>query len=101
MVGDSISDDHGLLFFYSIFSFYKDLYANKSSFISQDQISNVVCIYIRHIVSQPDNDLLTKMPNYMEIKSAFFALNMDSALGPYGFVRSFYHTCWDNIFVDH
>jgi len=52
--------------------------------MSQYQIFVVVSNYIPHIVNQYNNDLLTKIHDYMEIKYVVFAFNIGSALGSNG-----------------
>jgi len=92
LVENSIYDDPSLISNF-IISFYKDLYVEKLSFIYQDQIFGIVSNYISHIVSQFDNNLLTKILDYMEIESITFTLNMDNAPSLDGFWGSFYHNC--------
>jgi len=79
LVGNSISYNPGLIS-NSILHFDKDLYDEKPSIISQDQISIMVYNCIPHIFSQFDNHLMTKIPDYLEIKFVAFALNMDYSL---------------------
>lgn len=52
---------------------------------------------IPNLVSQEDNDLLTKIPDQEEIKKTVFSMDPDSAPGPDGFQGSFYRFCGDII----
>ena len=44
--------------------------------------------------------MLIKCLDYFEIKNVVFNLNGNSASGPDGFSRVFYHSCWEIIRTD-
>lgn len=55
---------------------------------------------IPKLISRKDNEYFESMPDREEIKKAVFSLIGDSAGGPDGFPRSFYHQSWDIIEED-
>ncbi|XP_019241816.1 PREDICTED: uncharacterized protein LOC109221832 [Nicotiana attenuata] len=55
---------------------------------------------IPKIVTEEDNDYLTRMPTEEEIREAIFNISTDSAAGPDGFNGAFYQSCWHIIKVD-
>lgn len=42
-----------------------------------------------------DNEVLCKLPDFEEVRSAVFSLSGDSASGPNGLTGRFYQHCWD------
>ncbi|KAG5610553.1 hypothetical protein H5410_021834 [Solanum commersonii] len=57
-------------------------------------------MHINHVISQKENDILTKLPDEDEIKRVVFELNAESSYGPDGFSGCFYQNCWDTIDLD-
>lgn len=55
---------------------------------------------IPNLVSNEDNDLLSKLPSMEEIKNAVFSMNGNGAPGPNGFGGFFYQHFWDIIAKD-
>ncbi|XP_057775017.1 uncharacterized protein LOC130993994 [Salvia miltiorrhiza] len=53
-----------------------------------------------HIITDQDNEMLSRIPNEEEITVAVFQLDSHSSPGPDGFSGRFFHACWDIIKVD-
>lgn len=51
------------------------------------------------LVSEEDNQMLTKWPSMEEIYGSIKSMPPDSAPGPDGYPGSFYIACWDIIDV--
>lgn len=57
-------------------------------------------MHINPVISQKENDILTKLPDEAEIKRVVFELNAESFCGPNGFSGCFYQNCWDTVGSD-
>jgi len=53
-----------------------------------------------YLVTEQENEKMTKLPNPEEVKKVVFELSSDSACGPDGFSGAFFQTCWEIIKVD-
>jgi hypothetical protein len=76
-----------------IVSYYKKLFCSNS--VLQDSL--LAEEVIPPLVTDDINALLTVLPSHLEIKSAVFALNRDSAPGPDGFGAYFFQHYWEII----
>ncbi|XP_019425141.1 PREDICTED: uncharacterized protein LOC109334024 [Lupinus angustifolius] len=74
------------------------LYGDRNtSFFHKNDTSpnNLIHDVVPSLVTDDDNEMVTKMPSNDEIKSAVFAMNGDGAPGPDGFSGCFYQHFWD------
>ncbi|XP_060179789.1 uncharacterized protein LOC132609695 [Lycium barbarum] len=53
--------------------------------------------HIPHLITEENNNMLTKIPKEEEIKDAIFNLSSESTAGPDGFNGTFFQKCWDII----
>jgi hypothetical protein len=90
--GETVITDQNLISEH-IISYYKNLFC--SNFVLQDSL--LAEEVIPSLVTDEINALLTVLPSHLEIKSAVFALNKDSAPGPDGFGAFFFQHYWEII----
>jgi hypothetical protein len=90
--GETVLTDQNLISEH-IISYYKNLFC--SNFVLQDSL--LAEEVIPSLVTDEINTLLTVLPSHLEIKSAVFALNKDSAPGPDGFGAFFFQHYWEII----
>lgn len=76
-----------------IVEYYRQLFSDSSDTRNLDLVQRV----IPRLVITADNEILCKLSDVEEIKSAVFGLDGASSPGPDGFAGSFYHHCWDII----
>jgi exonuclease III len=79
-----------------IVNYYKNLFSSNialQDFVLVDEV-------IPQLVSSDVNVVLSQLPSHSEIKTAVFALNVDSAPGPDGFGAFFYQHYWDIVSND-
>jgi len=78
-----------------ISGYFQQIFTSES-----DGDFSVVDEAIEPMVSQGDNDFLTRIPNDEEVKDAVFSINASKAPGPDGFTAGFYHSYWHIISTD-
>ncbi|CAL0324296.1 unnamed protein product [Lupinus luteus] len=89
LLGQGEIADHAL-------SYFTNLYASDNYTQQNDLIQQVV----PSLVSENQNNLLTKIPTNDEIKAAAFGMNGDGAPGPDGFGGCFFKEFWDIVCHD-
>ncbi|KAL6206762.1 hypothetical protein ACLB2K_024009 [Fragaria x ananassa] len=87
--GDRNTDDVNILREHVVDHFTKAFTDDGSS-----MDTGLVSKLIPSLVSVEDNDILTVIPSFEEIKLVVFSMDPDSAPGPDGYKGHFYHACW-------
>lgn len=76
--------------------FYKNLFAADNECRDSGLIEEV----IEPLVSYEDNEMLTKLSSWFEVKDAVFGMKAEGAPGPNGFGGFFYQKYWDIVGKD-
>ncbi|KAL6205681.1 hypothetical protein ACLB2K_022935 [Fragaria x ananassa] len=87
--GDRNTDDVNILREHVVDHFTKAFTDDGSS-----MDTGLVSKLIHSLVSVEDNDILTVIPSFEEIKLVVFSMDPDSAPGPDGYNGHFYRACW-------
>lgn len=69
-----------------VVGFFESLYSTPNTTVSNDLIESV----IPKLVTEADNNMLTSIPSFAEIKEVVFRMCPNSAPGPDGFTGLFY-----------
>lgn len=77
-----------------------DYFQNTFGGINICATTDLVARVIPTLVSMRENNALTTVPVFYEIKNAVFDMNADGAPGPDGFGGHFYQHFWDIVAVD-
>ena len=76
--------------------YFENLFSSSNNITNTNLVQSV----IPSLITQDDNDILSAIPSWEEIKKAVFSLDPSSAPGPDGFNGLFYQTCWSIIQAD-
>jgi hypothetical protein len=79
-----------------ILNYFRGIFGNSNDCVSNDLVARV----IPSLVTVEENNWLTVMPSFDEIKKAVFDMNADGAPGPDGFGGHFYQFFWDIVAAD-
>lgn len=75
--------------------FYTKLFAEE-----QTENHDDILKFIPLTITDEDNDMLTDMPQFSEVKAAVWNLDPSSVAGPDGFHGKFFRQCWDIVCLD-
>ncbi|XP_045831129.1 uncharacterized protein LOC123922456 [Trifolium pratense] len=77
-----------------VLNFYKELFASSNNCAP----TNIIERTIPHLITVADNDMMTKIPSFEEVKQAVFNMDGSSSPGPDGFRGCFFSKllgyCW-------
>ncbi|XP_045802493.1 uncharacterized protein LOC123896099 [Trifolium pratense] len=79
-----------------VLNFYKELFASNNNCAPTDIIERT----IPHLITVADNDMMTKIPSFEEVKQAVFNMDGSSSPGPNGFGGCFFQNYWDIVGSD-
>ncbi|XP_019455048.1 PREDICTED: uncharacterized protein LOC109356167 [Lupinus angustifolius] len=77
-----------------VLNFYIDLFASPNNTYS----NNLIQYVIPNLVTEDNNNMLTKTPSNEEIKTAAFDMNGDGAPGPDEFGGCFFQSFWELVY---
>jgi ribonuclease HI len=79
-----------------VLDFYHDLFGSDNHCVPTDIVERT----IPNLVTAADNDLLTRVPSFDEVKQAVFNMDGSSSPGPDGFGGCFFQHFWDVVGPD-
>lgn len=75
--------------------YFKDIYTSSNPSLHTD-----IFIFIQPCITDDENQMLIKIPQFQEVKEAMFQINAWAAPGPDGYQAGFYQHCWDIVGMD-
>ncbi|XP_071928179.1 uncharacterized protein [Coffea arabica] len=75
--------------------FFRALFTEEGGMTSSDMLE-----VIPRLLTETDNEMLTRAPSLQEVKEVIFSMDGESAEGPDGFTESFFTAAWEVIEED-
>ncbi|GAU12289.1 hypothetical protein TSUD_141970 [Trifolium subterraneum] len=79
-----------------VLNYYKDLFASNNNCVPTD----IIECTIPHLITAMDNDMMTRIPYFEEVKQAVFNMDGSSSPDPDGFGGCFFQNYWDIVGSD-